>query len=129
MSLSAQENRGSVRTPNEIKPSILFQVRALYDFIPSEHGELQLRRGDLVDVYDDSTFPDWWKGAFRGQIGIFPANYVEKVNTIQSAGQEDEAVSILKNAPMVREFISEIHKADPLGQSFSENEKLQAIEN
>lgn len=54
------------------------RVRALFDFVPSEEGELQFRKGDVIAVIE-SAFKDWWKGSLRGQVGIFPLNYVEKL--------------------------------------------------
>lgn len=54
------------------------RVRALFDFQPSEPGELQFRKGDIIAVLE-SVYKDWWKGSLRGQTGIFPLNYVEKL--------------------------------------------------
>ncbi|KAJ5984087.1 hypothetical protein N7481_006186 [Penicillium waksmanii] len=54
------------------------RVRALFDFQPSEPGELQFRKGDIIAVLE-SVYKDWWKGSIRGQTGIFPLNYVEKL--------------------------------------------------
>jgi signal transducing adaptor molecule len=54
------------------------RVRALYDFTPSEAGELQFRKGDVISVLE-SVYKDWWKGSLHGQTGIFPLNYVEKL--------------------------------------------------
>jgi signal transducing adaptor molecule len=126
MSLSAPEPTRNVKTKS--LPSFLFKVRALYDFAPTENGELGLRRGDVIEVHDNTTFPDWWKGTCKGQGGIFPANYVEKIGSnivTSNSTEEDEASSLLRNMPMVREFVQDISKADPLGHNISENEKLQ----
>ncbi|KAJ5776512.1 uncharacterized protein N7511_001523 [Penicillium nucicola] len=54
------------------------RVRALFDFQASEPGELQFRKGDIIAVLE-SVYKDWWKGSLRGQTGIFPLNYVEKL--------------------------------------------------
>jgi hypothetical protein len=50
-------------------------VRALYDFQPTEQGELGFQKGDIVRVIE-SVYRDWWKGELRGKTGIFPVNYV-----------------------------------------------------
>ncbi|CUS09043.1 unnamed protein product [Tuber aestivum] len=55
------------------------RVRALFDFVPSEAGELAFRKGDIIAVLE-SVYKDWWKGSLRGQTGIFPLNYVEKLS-------------------------------------------------
>ncbi|PKK25653.1 growth factor receptor-bound protein 2, partial [Columba livia] len=54
-------------------------VQALFDFDPQEEGELGFRRGDFIQVLDNSD-PNWWKGACHGQTGMFPRNYVTPVN-------------------------------------------------
>ncbi|CAM4623921.1 unnamed protein product [Leuciscus chuanchicus] len=54
-------------------------VQALFDFDPQEDGELGFRRGDFIQVLDNSD-PNWWKGACHGQTGMFPRNYVTPVN-------------------------------------------------
>ncbi|XP_054634983.1 growth factor receptor-bound protein 2a [Dunckerocampus dactyliophorus] len=48
---------------------------ALYDFEPQEEGDLAFKKGDLVDVLDDSN-NDWWKGVCNGKTGMFPSKYV-----------------------------------------------------
>lgn len=53
-------------------------VRALYDFDAVEHDELGFRTGDILEVLDSSN-PSWWKGRLRGELGLFPANYVTPV--------------------------------------------------
>jgi signal transducing adaptor molecule len=51
------------------------RVRALYDFQPTEQGELGFQKGDIIRVLE-SVYRDWWKGELRGKTGIFPVNYV-----------------------------------------------------
>lgn len=59
-------------------PATVSRVRALYDFHPTEAGELQFAKGDIITVLE-SVYHDWWRGSLRGQTGIFPLNYVEKL--------------------------------------------------
>jgi signal transducing adaptor molecule len=66
------------------------RVRALFDFQPSEPGELQFRKGDVIAVLE-SVYKDWWKGSLRGQTGIFPLNYVEKLQDPTREELEREA--------------------------------------
>ena len=65
--------------PSGTTAATVSRVRALYDFQPSEPGELQFRKGDVIAVLE-SVYKDWWKGSLRGQTGIFPLNYVEKLS-------------------------------------------------
>ena len=50
-----------------------------YDYEKAEENELELREGEYVtniDMVDE----DWWQGEnSRGEIGLFPSNYVELV--------------------------------------------------
>ena len=35
--------------------------------------------GDIIEIIDE-TNADWWRGRFNGKEGLFPSNYVEKLN-------------------------------------------------
>lgn len=87
------------------------RVRALFDFQPSEAGELQFRKGDTIAVLE-SVYKDWWKGSLRGQTGIFPLNYVEKlpdptVEELQREAQmEGDVFSQIKNVEKLLTLLS-----------------------
>ncbi|POV97909.1 hypothetical protein PSTT_14772, partial [Puccinia striiformis] len=72
------------------------KVRALYDFEPNEEGELSFREGDIIRVID-SVYKDWWKGELRGQIGIFPVNYIETIPdpSPETLSKEAEAEAVV----------------------------------
>lgn len=53
------------------------RVRAIYDFWPSEPGELRILKGNIITVLEYSQ-TQWWKGLLDGRIGLFPTNYVEE---------------------------------------------------
>lgn len=82
------------------------RVRALYDFKPSEPGELEFRAGDIIAVLE-SVYKDWWKGSLRGNTGIFPLNYVEK---LQDPTQEE----MQREANMEAEVFGEIKNVERL---------------
>lgn len=82
------------------------RVRALYDFQPSEPGELQFRKGDIIAVLE-SVYKDWWKGSLRGQIGIFPLNYVEKLS-------DPTREELQREAQMEAEVFGEIKNVEKL---------------
>lgn len=87
------------------------RVRALFDFQPSEPGELQFRKGDVIAVLE-SVYKDWWKGSLRGQTGIFPLNYVEKLqdptpDELQREAQtEAEVFGQIKNVEKLLALLS-----------------------
>lgn len=54
------------------------RVRAVFDYLATEPGELSIKKGDLIGVLEeDST--GWWKGELNGQVGFFPSNFSEPV--------------------------------------------------
>ncbi|XP_030264500.1 growth factor receptor-bound protein 2b isoform X2 [Sparus aurata] len=72
-----QNHTGNKRVENNAQHPTY--VQALFDFDPQEEGELGFRRGDFIQVLDNSD-PNWWKGGCHGQTGMFPRNYVTPVN-------------------------------------------------
>ena len=82
------------------------RVRALFDFQPSEPGELQFKKGDVIAVLE-SVYKDWWKGSLRGQTGIFPLNYVEKLS-------DPTHEELQREAQMEAEVFAEIKNVEKL---------------
>jgi len=60
-----------------------FQARALWDYnVENEHqDDLTIYQGDLitVDAASAENNADWWQGTIRGQTGLFPSTYVERI--------------------------------------------------
>lgn len=54
------------------------QCKALYHYTPNFTDELELNPGDLLSVYRKQE-DGWWLGECNGNVGIFPATYVESV--------------------------------------------------
>ena len=92
--------------PQGTTAATVSRVRALFDFQPSEPGELQFRKGDVIAVLE-SVYKDWWKGSLRGQTGIFPLNYVEK---LQDPSEDD----LQREAQMEAEVFGEIKNVEKL---------------
>ena len=101
----------SQAVPQGTTAATVSRVRALYDFQPSEAGELQFRKGDIIAVIE-SVYKDWWKGSLRGQTGIFPLNYVEKLtdptqDDLQREAQiEAEVFGEIKNVEKLLTLLS-----------------------
>lgn len=97
--------------PSGTTAATVSRVRALFDFQPSEPEELQFRKGDIIAVLE-SVFKDWWKGSLRGQTGIFPLNYVEKladptIEELQREAQmEAEVFAEIKNVEKLLTLLS-----------------------
>ena len=114
-SAAAPENQTQVAPAGPVlsgtSVATVSRVRALYDFQPSESGELQFRKGDVIAVLE-SVYKDWWKGSLRGQTGIFPLNYVEKlpdptVEELQREAQmEGDVFGQIKNVEKLLTLLS-----------------------
>ncbi|KAI9353476.1 hypothetical protein BDR26DRAFT_3577 [Obelidium mucronatum] len=118
-------NQGVQAAPAPSSRNPLCRVRALYDFPGLEEGELRLTFNDIVNVHDDTTFKEWWKGECNGRVGIFPSNYVERISdgnpgngnvSAPSAGESDQQ--------KVERFVGLLANANPR-ESLSENAKIQ----
>ncbi|KAG0165906.1 ESCRT-0 subunit protein hse1 [Apophysomyces sp. BC1015] len=126
--MSAKEQQP--KPTEEITPKIS-RVRALYDFQPTEQGELGFQKGDIIRVIE-SVYRDWWKGELQGKTGIFPVNYVEKIvdpspaDIMKEAQMETEVMNEIQN---VERLLDMLAKIDPNKDSFSENEELQTLYN
>jgi len=109
----------------------LFKVKALYDFLGNyAEGELPLYTGDIINVYE-TAYKDWWKGENRGMVGIFPNNYVERIQestTTQPVNDEYET-QVLREAQKIDEFIQILSRVDPKTENLSENDELQNLYN
>ena len=112
-SSSSQPQQQRTAVPSGTTAATVSRVRALFDFVPSEPGELQFRKGDVIAVIE-SVYKDWWKGSLRGQTGIFPLNYVEK---LQDPTQED----LQREAEMEAEVFSQIKNVEKLLALLSTN--------
>ncbi|KAL3421984.1 class e vacuolar protein-sorting machinery protein hse1 [Phlyctema vagabunda] len=92
--------------PTGTTAATVSRVRALFDFQATDPDELNFRKGDVIAVIE-SVYKDWWKGLLRGQTGIFPLNYVEKL----ADPTPDE---IHREAQMEAEVFAEIKNVEKL---------------
>ncbi|XP_005089724.1 endophilin-A3 isoform X2 [Aplysia californica] len=73
-----QDPFGSYAVPDTKKKPT---VRALYDFVAENDGELGFQEGDMIDLISQVD-ENWYEGSLHGQAGFFPINYVEVVNPL-----------------------------------------------
>jgi signal transducing adaptor molecule len=104
-------------------------VRALYDFAPSEVGELAFSKGDIIRVLD-SVYEHWWRGELRGEAGIFPVNYVEILPTPSPSEIQREAeqeARIFAQAHDIDRLLGRLRSLDPARESLADDEELQDL--
>jgi signal transducing adaptor molecule len=92
--------------PSGTTAATVSRVRALYDFVPSEPGELEFKKGDVIAVLE-SVYKDWWRGSLKGKTGIFPLNYVEKLT-------DPTPEELQREAHMEAEVFAEIKNVEKL---------------
>jgi len=103
-------------TPTGTTAATVSRVRALFDFVPSEPGELEFKKGDVIAVLE-SVYKDWWRGSLKGKTGIFPLNYVEKLtdptpDELQREAQmEAEVFAEIKNVEKLLTLLSTTNTA------------------
>lgn len=49
----------------------------LYDYSPLENDEIPLQKGETIEVLTDADSLGWCTGRKNGEIGLFPASYVQ----------------------------------------------------
>ncbi|XP_071394200.1 nostrin [Centroberyx affinis] len=78
---TTDDNKGQGQTSEEWQS--IGRCKALYNFTSEQDDELNLKEGDLLDIYlkEDSS---WWFGILNGQIGHFPSTYVEELPVFNS---------------------------------------------
>uniref|UniRef100_A0A914YLI4 Uncharacterized protein n=1 Tax=Panagrolaimus superbus TaxID=310955 RepID=A0A914YLI4_9BILA len=54
-------------------------AKALYDYIPIEGDEIELKKGDLLEVLSGPDHLGWCMGRKNNETGLFPASYVTSV--------------------------------------------------
>uniref|UniRef100_A0A8C5ML05 CD2 associated protein n=1 Tax=Leptobrachium leishanense TaxID=445787 RepID=A0A8C5ML05_9ANUR len=71
--------------PHQAKPlkrrSKKRQCKVLFEYIPQNEDELELKVGYIVDVTEEVE-EGWWSGTHGGQSGLFPSNFVKEVDHV-----------------------------------------------
>jgi signal transducing adaptor molecule len=126
---SAQPEQPAQPVPSGTTAATVSRVRALFDFQPSEPGELQFRKGDIIAVLE-SVYKDWWKGSLRGQTGIFPLNYVEKLQDPTREELEREAqneAEVFAQIRNVEKLLALLSTSSQSGGDARDNEEITEL--
>ena len=52
----------------------------MFDFSAQDSEEISFKRGDIIRVTDKFN-ENWWTGCIDGKTGMFPATYVEPLDS------------------------------------------------
>jgi hypothetical protein len=72
------------RPKKKVGTQVRGKAKALYHFAAQNPRELQFRRGDTIYLLRRID-QNWYEGEHHGRIGIFPANYVEVITSLEDA--------------------------------------------
>ncbi|KAJ8270640.1 hypothetical protein GJAV_G00117480 [Gymnothorax javanicus] len=62
------------------------QCKALFEYLPQNEDELELKVGDIIDI-NEEVEEGWWSGSMNGKSGLFPSNFVKELD----ASEDDES--------------------------------------
>ncbi|KAJ2503644.1 ESCRT-0 subunit protein hse1, partial [Coemansia sp. RSA 2049] len=104
------------------------QVKAIFDFTPTEEGELGFCKGDVIDVLNQQ-YQDWWEGRLRGEEGIFPVNFVQLLGDLRAeiSKDMDVEVEVFSEAQSIETLLRMLGSIDPLKDDVSDNEEVQKL--
>ncbi|NXU58809.1 CD2AP protein, partial [Turnix velox] len=54
------------------------QCKVLFEYIPQNEDELELKLGDVID-FNEEVEEGWWSGTLNGKAGLFPSNFVKEL--------------------------------------------------
>ncbi|XP_065063028.1 sorbin and SH3 domain-containing protein 1-like isoform X1 [Rhopilema esculentum] len=74
---------------NNAKNEILGEAKAIYTFRSQSPAEISFKKGQLITVFRQID-ENWYEGEVDGQVGIFPANYIQIIETKEAPPEEEE---------------------------------------
>ncbi|XP_076188785.1 CD2-associated protein isoform X2 [Aptenodytes patagonicus] len=64
------------------------QCKVLFEYIPQNEDELELRLGDVIDI-NEEVEEGWWSGTLNGKAGLFPSNFVKELELTDDGETQD----------------------------------------
>ncbi|RXM27747.1 CD2-associated protein [Acipenser ruthenus] len=64
------------------------QCRVVFEYLPQNEDELELKVGDMVDI-NEEVEEGWWSGTMHGKSGLFPSNFVKEIEVSDDGEQND----------------------------------------
>ncbi|XP_036365508.1 intersectin-1 isoform X5 [Octopus sinensis] len=92
---TVEENKST--TSAEKKADMPVQYVAMYNYVSDEPCDLTFNQGDVITVM--AMEGDWWTGNIGDRSGIFPANYVKKMEVQEDFGGVLETVATTSIMP------------------------------
>ncbi|KAG8445744.1 hypothetical protein GDO86_010507 [Hymenochirus boettgeri] len=64
------------------------QCKVLFEYIPQNEDELELKVGEVLDIIEEVE-EGWWNGSNSGKSGLFPSNFVKELD-LSDDGENQE---------------------------------------
>uniref|UniRef100_A0A8C3KRR9 CD2 associated protein n=1 Tax=Calidris pygmaea TaxID=425635 RepID=A0A8C3KRR9_9CHAR len=64
------------------------QCKVLFEYIPQNEDELELKPGDVIDITEEVE-EGWWNGTLNGKAGLFPSNFVKELELTDDGETQD----------------------------------------
>ncbi|KFQ81699.1 CD2-associated protein, partial [Phoenicopterus ruber ruber] len=64
------------------------QCKVLFEYIPQNEDELELKLGDVIDIHEEVE-EGWWNGTLNGKTGLFPSNFVKELELTDDGETQD----------------------------------------
>ncbi|XP_022437785.1 CD2-associated protein isoform X2 [Delphinapterus leucas] len=77
------------QTKNIKKKTKKRQCKVLFEYIPQNEDELELKVGDTIDISEEVE-EGWWSGTLNNKLGLFPSNFVKELE-VTDDGEAHEA--------------------------------------
>uniref|UniRef100_A0A673TVV9 CD2-associated protein n=1 Tax=Suricata suricatta TaxID=37032 RepID=A0A673TVV9_SURSU len=77
------------QTKNIRKKTKKRQCKVLFEYLPQNEDELELKVGDIIDITEEVE-EGWWSGTLNNKLGLFPSNFVKELE-VTDDGETHEA--------------------------------------
>ncbi|XP_056418988.1 CD2-associated protein isoform X2 [Hyla sarda] len=65
------------------------QCKVLFEYIPQNEDELELKVGEVLEITEEVE-EGWWSGTISGRSGLFPSNFVKELE-LSDDGESQES--------------------------------------
>ncbi|XP_051951508.1 CD2-associated protein-like isoform X2 [Xyrauchen texanus] len=97
------------------------QCKVLFEYMPQNEDELELKLGDIVDI-NEEVEEGWWSGTMNGKSGLFPSNFVKEIEST-----EDPETNNLTDEPDNRDGTSSPTSPLPGNGVMAQPKKVKGI--
>ncbi|VTJ69692.1 Hypothetical predicted protein [Marmota monax] len=82
------------QTKNIKKKTKKRQCKVLFEYIPQNEDELELKVGDIIDI-NEEVEEGWWSGTLNNKLGLFPSNFVKEFEVTDDDETQEDSETVL----------------------------------